>query len=160
LGYPGGPVVDKLAAKGNPTAFKFAKPLPKGLDFSFSGLKTSFLYFLRDQLKDAPNFIEENKEDLCASLQHTIVSILMDKLISASKKIGVNEIALAGGVAANSGLRKTITDTGLKLGWNTYIPEFRFTTDNAAMIAIAGLYKYQNNEFASHDSIPQARLPF
>lgn len=160
LGYPGGPVVDRLAAEGNPTAFKFAKPLPKGLDFSFSGLKTSFLYFLRDQLKDAPNFIEENKEDLCASLQHTIVSILMDKLIAASKKLGVNEIALAGGVAANSGLRKATTDTGLKLGWNTYIPEFRFTTDNAAMIAIAGLYKFQNKEFASHDSIPQARLPF
>lgn len=160
LGYPGGPIVDKLASEGDANAYKFAKPLPKGLDFSFSGLKTSFLYFLRDQLKHNPNFIEENKTHLCASLQSTIVSILMDKLVAASKKLGIKEIALAGGVAANSGLRKATVEFGEKLGWNTYIPEFRFTTDNAAMIAIAGYYKYLNNEFAGHNSIPQARLPF
>lgn len=160
LGYPGGPVVDRLAKSGNSNAFKFAKPLPKGLDFSFSGLKTSFLYFLRDQHKENPSFIEENKEDLCASLQHTIVSILMDKLIAASNELGIKEIAIAGGVAANSGLRNAIEETGERLGWNTYIPEFKFTTDNAAMIAIAGYYKFLNNEFASHESLPQARLPF
>lgn len=160
LGYPGGPVVDKLAAKGNGAAFEFAKPLPHGLDFSFSGLKTSFLYFLRDQLKDSPNFIEENKEDLCASLQHTIVTILMDKLVKASKKYGIKEIALAGGVAANSALRNATLETGKKLGWNTYIPELEFTTDNAAMIAIAGYFKYLERDFAGHDLIPQARLPF
>ena len=160
LGYPGGPVVDRLALEGDANAYKFAKPMPKGLDFSFSGLKTSFLYFLRDKLKDNPNFIEENKTHLCASLQSTIVSILMDKLVAASKKLGIKEIALAGGVAANSGLRKATIEYGEKLGWNTYIPEFRFTTDNAAMIAIAGYYKYLKNDFAGHASIPQARLPF
>lgn len=160
LGYPGGPVVDRLAAQGNPNAFQFAKPLPKGLDFSFSGLKTSFLYFLRDSLKGNPNFIEENKSDLCASLQHTIVTILMDKLIAAARKLNVKEIALAGGVAANSGLRNAIVKHGEKNGWQTYIPELRFTTDNAAMIAIAGHYKYLRGEFASHSSTPQARLPF
>lgn len=160
LGYPGGPIVDKLAAKGNGGAFEFAKPLPHGLDFSFSGLKTSFLYFLRDQLKDTPNFIEENKEDLCASLQHTIVTILMDKLVKASKKYGIREIALAGGVAANSALRNATLETGEKLGWNTYIPELGFTTDNAAMIAIVGFFKYLEKDFAGHDLIPQARLPF
>lgn len=160
LGYPGGPVVDRLATQGNPIAFQFAKPLPKGLDFSFSGLKTSFLYFLRDRLKDNPNFIEENKYDLCASLQHTIVAILMDKLVAAARELKVKEIALAGGVAANSGLRNATKVLGEKYGWNTYIPEFRFTTDNAAMIAIAGHYKYLRGEYASHTSIPQARLPF
>lgn len=160
LGYPGGPVVDRLAAQGNPNAFKFAKPLPHGLDFSFSGLKTSFLYFLRDQLKAQPNFIEERKADLCASLQHTIVSILMDKLTAAAKDLGIKEIALAGGVAANSGLRNATLEAGERLGWNTYIPEFRFTTDNAAMIAIAGHYKYLRGEYASHSSVPKARLPF
>ena len=160
LGYPGGPVVDRLAAMGNPNAFQFAKPLPKGLDFSFSGLKTSFLYFLRDSLKNNPNFIEENKNDLCASLQHTIVTILMDKLVAAARELKIKEIALAGGVAANSGLRDATKQLGEKYGWNTYIPEFRFTTDNAAMIAIAGHYKYLRGEYASHTSIPQARLPF
>jgi N6-L-threonylcarbamoyladenine synthase len=160
LPYPGGPVVDKLAAQGNKHAFKFARPLPKGFDFSFSGLKTSFLYFLRDQLTENPNFIEERKADLCASLQHTIVEILMDKLVAASKKLGVTEIAIGGGVAANSGLRNAITDKGAELGWTTHIPEFRFTTDNAAMIAIAGHYKFLKGEFASHAIVPLARLPF
>jgi N6-L-threonylcarbamoyladenine synthase len=160
LGYPGGPVVDRLASQGNPYAYTFAKPMPQGLDFSFSGLKTSFLYFLRDKLKDNKNFIEENKNDLCASLQYTIVSILMDKLVAASKKLNIKEIALAGGVAANSGLRSATVMYGEKLGWNTYIPEFKFTTDNAAMIAIAGYFKYLKKDFATQSSIPQARLPF
>jgi N6-L-threonylcarbamoyladenine synthase len=160
LPYPGGPVVDKLAREGNPLAFKFAKPLPKGLDFSFSGLKTSFLYLLRDHLAENLSFIEERKTDLCASLQHTIVSILMDKLIAASKVTGVNEIAIAGGVAANSGLRNAIKDASVKFGWNIFIPEFKFTTDNAAMIAIAGHYKFIQGQFASHDVVPMARMPF
>lgn len=160
LGYPGGPVVDKLAAKGNPKAFEFAKPLPHGLDFSFSGLKTSFLYSLRNNLNGFPNFIDENKEDLCASLQYTITTILMEKLVRASKKYGIKEVAIAGGVAANSALRNAILETGERLGWNTYIPELKFTTDNAAMIAIAGYFKYLENDFAGHDLIPQARLPF
>lgn len=160
LPYPGGPIVDKLAAQGNKHAFQFARPLPKGFDFSFSGLKTSFLYFLRDQIAENPNFIEERKADLCASLQHTIVEILMDKLVAASKKLGVTEIAIGGGVAANSGLRNAITEKGAKLGWTTHVPEFRFTTDNAAMIAIAGHYKYLKGEFASHSIVPLARLPF
>jgi N6-L-threonylcarbamoyladenine synthase len=160
LGYPGGPVVDKLAAKGNPKAFEFAKPLPHGLDFSFSGLKTSFLYSLRDNLNGSPNFIEENKEDLCASLQYTITTILMEKLVKASKKYGIKEVAIAGGVAANSALRNAILEVGERLGWNTYIPELKFTTDNAAMIAIAGYFKYLEKDFAGHDLIPQARLPF
>jgi N6-L-threonylcarbamoyladenine synthase len=160
LGYPGGPVVDRLAALGNANAFQFAKPMPKGLDFSFSGLKTSFLYFLRDSIKDNPNFIEERKTDLCASLQNTIVTILMDKLIAAAKSLGITEITLAGGVAANSGLRNATIEAGANYGWTTYIPEFRFTTDNAAMIAIAGHYKYLRGEYASHSSVPKARLPF
>ncbi|MDY0200169.1 MAG: tRNA (adenosine(37)-N6)-threonylcarbamoyltransferase complex transferase subunit TsaD [Tenuifilaceae bacterium] len=160
LGYPGGPVVDKLSALGNPTAFQFAKPLPKGLDFSFSGLKTSFLYFLRDNLAKDPDFIENRKHDLCASLQYTIVTILIEKLEAAACKLGVKEIALAGGVAANSGLRKATVELGNRYGLRTYIPEFKFTTDNAAMIAIAGYYKYKKNEFAEHSIIPQARLPF
>lgn len=160
LGYPGGPVVDRLAAQGNKDAFEFAKPLPHGLDFSFSGLKTSFLYFLRDSIKQSPNFIEDNKEDLCAALQHTIVSILTDKLVRAAKQYRVKEIALAGGVAANSGLRNALLEKGRELGWHTYIPSFEFTTDNAAMIAMAGYFKYLDGEFAEHDLPPQARLPF
>ncbi len=159
LPYPGGPVIDKLAAQGNPNAFQFAKPLQKGLDFSFSGLKTSFLYFLRDRLNENPNFIEENKVDLCASLQHTIITILLDKVEKAAKETKTKEIAIAGGVSANSGLRGAITQLGERNGWNVYIPEFRFTTDNAAMIAIAGYYKYLNGEFSEHDVIPLARLP-
>lgn len=160
LGYPGGPEVDKLSALGNPTAFRFAKPLPHGLDFSFSGLKTSFLYFLRDNLEKDPNFIENRKYDLCASLQHTIVTILIDKLGTAARKLGVKEIALAGGVAANSGLRDAVMRLGKKRGLRTFIPELKFTTDNAAMIAIAGYYKFKKNEFADHSLTPQARLPF
>ncbi|HOP03002.1 MAG TPA: tRNA (adenosine(37)-N6)-threonylcarbamoyltransferase complex transferase subunit TsaD [Tenuifilaceae bacterium] len=160
LPYPGGPVVDKLASKGNPLAYSFAKPLPQGLDFSFSGLKTSFLYFLRDQLKENKSFIEQNKEDLCASLQHTIISILIDKLVAAAELTGIKEVALAGGVSANSGLRKAVTDAGKRFGWNVFIPEFKFTTDNAAMIAIAGYYKFLEGSFASQDIAPLARMPF
>lgn len=160
LPYPGGPVVDKLAKEGDPNAFSFAKPLPHGLDFSFSGLKTSFLYFLRDRIKENPQFVEQNKENLCASLQSTIISILMDKLIAASKLTGINEVALAGGVSANSGLRNAVIAQGAKSGWNVYIPEFKFTTDNAAMIAIAGYFKYLGGEFAKQDVVPLARLPF
>jgi N6-L-threonylcarbamoyladenine synthase len=159
LPYPGGPVIDKLAMSGNPLAFKFAKPLQQGLDFSFSGLKTSFLYFLRDRLAENPNFIEENKEDLCASLQHTIITILLEKTEKAAKIAKVKDIAIAGGVSANSGLRGALAKLGEVKGWNVFIPEFRFTTDNAAMIGITGYYKYLNGEFSSHDVIPLARFP-
>ena len=158
LPYPGGPVIDKLAKEGNPHAFEFSKPRITGYDFSFSGLKTSFLYFLRDQLKTNPNFTEERKNDLCASLQRTIVDILLDKLLKASKKLKVSEIALAGGVAANSGLRGAVTGYGQIHDWNIYLPAFKFTTDNAAMIAITGFYKFQKNEFASQDIVPVARV--
>lgn len=159
LPYPGGPVVDKLAAEGDPAAFKFAKPMHQGLDFSFSGLKTSFLYFLRDNLVNNPDFIEQNKFDLCASLQNTIISILLEKVEKAANKTNIKEIAIAGGVSANSGLRKALTQLGEKNGWNVYIPEFRFTTDNAAMIAITGYYKFLQGEFADHNIMPLARLP-
>ncbi|NVO09713.1 MAG: tRNA (adenosine(37)-N6)-threonylcarbamoyltransferase complex transferase subunit TsaD [Bacteroidales bacterium] len=159
LPYPGGPIIDKLAAIGNPTAFKFAKPLQQGLDFSFSGLKTSFLYFLRDRIAENPNFIEEKKADLCASLQFTIISILLEKVEKAAKATKITEIAIAGGVSANSGLRGALTQLGAKNGWSVYIPEFRFTTDNAAMIGIAGYYKYLKGEFSGHDVMPLARFP-
>jgi N6-L-threonylcarbamoyladenine synthase len=155
--YPSGPVIDKLAKEGNIKAFKFAKPHIKGLDFSFSGLKTSFLYFLRDRLKEDPLFIENNKADLCASLQHTIISILIDKVVKASELTGIREIGIAGGVSANSGLRNEMTKEAEKRNWNLFIPEFRYTTDNAAMIGITGYYKYLRNEFSGHDITPLAR---
>ena len=158
LPYPGGPVIDRLAKEGDPKRFKFAKPSVDGLDYSFSGLKTSFLYFLRDQMAENPDFIEQNKKDLCASLQATIIDILMNKLVKAAKQYEIKEIAIAGGVSANSGLRAAVTDEGEKRKWNVYIPEFRFTTDNAAMIAITGYYKYLDNQFASMDATPEARL--
>lgn len=157
LPYPGGPVVDKLAQQGNPQAFTFAKPSIKELDFSFSGLKTSFLYFLQDRVAEDKDFIEKNKEDLCASLQHTIVEILMKKLIKATQEYDIKEVAIAGGVSANSGLRNAILEMGKKRGWNTYIPEFKFTMDNAAMIAVVGYYKYNNNQFADMSAAPVAR---
>lgn len=156
--YPAGPLIDKLAKEGNKEAFKFAKPIVKGLDFSFSGLKTSFLYFLRDRIKEDPEFVEKNKADLCASLQHVIVSILIGKLIKASIQTGITEIGIAGGVSANSGLRNDIRVEADKKKWNLFIPEFRFTTDNAAMIGITGYYKYLRREFSAHDVIPLARL--
>jgi N6-L-threonylcarbamoyladenine synthase len=157
LTYPAGPLIDKLAREGNSNAFRFAKPHVKGLDFSFSGLKTSFLYFLRDRLKEDPGFIEKNKADLCASLQHTIISILISKTIAASQQTGITEIGIAGGVSANSGLRDAMKNEAEKRNWNLFIPEFRFTTDNAAMIGITGYYKYLRGEFSGHDIIPLAR---
>ncbi|MCC8062661.1 MAG: tRNA (adenosine(37)-N6)-threonylcarbamoyltransferase complex transferase subunit TsaD [Rikenellaceae bacterium] len=157
LPYPGGPLIDKLAKEGDPKAFKFAKPSVGGFDYSFSGLKTSFLYFLRDHVADDPDFIEHHKADLCASLQATIVDILMNKLIKAAKQYDITEIAVAGGVSANSGLREAILAAGEKYGWATYIPPFALTTDNAAMIAITGYYKYLREEFARLDMAPAAR---
>jgi N6-L-threonylcarbamoyladenine synthase len=158
LPYPGGPSIDKMAQTGDANAFKFNKPVIEELDFSFSGLKTSFLYFLRDQLRDNTDFIETRKADLCASLQHTIINILMDKLRKASKLTGIKHIALAGGVSANSGLRAEVIKEGEKLGWTLYIPELKFTTDNAAMVAITGYYKYIAGLFASQDIAPVARV--
>ena len=158
LPYPGGPVIDKLAKEGNAQAFRFAKPRIEGFDYSFSGLKTSFLYTLRDRVAEDPDFIEKNKADLCASLQRTIVDILLDKLVKASKETGIKDIAIAGGVSANSGLRNGITAEGLKRGWRTFLPEFKFTTDNAAMIALAGYYRYLDNRFSTLDVAPVARL--
>ncbi|HOB83700.1 MAG TPA: tRNA (adenosine(37)-N6)-threonylcarbamoyltransferase complex transferase subunit TsaD [Bacteroidales bacterium] len=158
LPYPAGPAINKLASEGSKNVFKFSKPVVSGLDFSFSGLKTSFLYFLRDRLREDPDFIEKNKSDLCASLQHTIINILIDKLIKASLSIGVKEIGIAGGVSANSGLRNEVTREGKKRNWNVFIPEISLTTDNAAMIGITGYYKYLANDFSGQDITPLARL--
>ena len=158
LPYPGGPVIDRLAHEGDPTRFRFAKPSVDNFDYSFSGLKTSFLYFLRDQMQENDQFIEQNKADLCASLQKTIIDILLKKLIKASKSLGIKEIAIAGGVSANSGLREAIEAEGKRRGWNTYLPPLKFTTDNAAMIAVAGHYHYLNGEQSDLDVAPVARL--
>lgn len=158
LPYPGGPVIDRLAKEGDPKAFRFAHPHVDGYDYSFSGLKTSFLYTLRDAVAGDPNFIEEHKADLCASLQNTVVEILLDKLIRASKDTGIRDIAIGGGVSANSGLRNGIVETGRRRGWRTFLPEFKFTTDNAAMIAMAGYYRYKQGEFSSLDVSPEARM--
>ena len=158
LPYPGGPVIDRLAQEGDPKAFRFARPHVDGYNYSFSGLKTSFLYTLRDAVKENPNFIEEHKADLCASLQTTIVEILLKQLVRVSKETGIRDIAIAGGVSANSGLRNGIVKEGKKRGWRTFLPEFKFTTDNAAMIAMAGYYRYQQGEFSSLDNAPVARL--
>ncbi len=158
LGYPGGPVIDRLAKEGNPLRFTFAKPHIPGLDYSFSGVKTSLLYFVRDEMAKDPSFLENNKEDLCASFQKTLIDILMDKLIKASKQTGIREITIGGGVSANSGLRERLTLEGRKRHWNTYLPEFRYTTDNAAMIAIAGYYHYLAGERAPLDVAPVSRM--
>jgi N6-L-threonylcarbamoyladenine synthase len=155
--YPAGPFIDKLANEGNKNAFRFAKPSVKGLDFSFSGLKTSFLYLLRDRIKEDTCFIENNKADLCASLQHVIVDILIGKLVKASIQTGIREIGIAGGVSANSGLRNGMIEEAEKRKWNLFIPDFRYTTDNAAMIGITGYYKYLRGEFSGHDITPLAR---
>jgi N6-L-threonylcarbamoyladenine synthase len=160
LPYPGGPLIDKLAKEGNPEAFVFAKPRIKGYDYSFSGLKTSFLYFLRDELKNNPEFIEENKADLCASLQKTIIDILLSKLEKAAKDLGINEVALAGGVSANSGLREGLKQLAHKRNWKTFIPKFAYTTDNAAMIAVTGYFKYIENKFVDHSTAPFSRVFF
>ncbi len=157
LPYPGGPHVDRHANLGNPNAFTFSKPHIKDLDYSFSGLKTSVLYFLRDQVKKDPDFIQKNIDDVCASIQHTIVDILMDKLKKAVKQTGIKEIVIGGGVAANSGLRNAIVNNGEKYGWKTHLPQFKYTTDNAAMIAITGYYKYLANELADQSFSPKAR---
>jgi N6-L-threonylcarbamoyladenine synthase len=160
LPYPGGPEIDKLARIGNPDAFSFPEPNMKGLDYSFSGLKTSFLYFLRDHLKEDEQFIDKNKADLSASLQQTIIRILLKKLKKAAKETGINEIAIAGGVSANSGLRKAMQHTANELGWNIYIPKLQYSTDNAAMIAIAGYFKYMDNDFATQDLTPYSKSRF
>ena len=157
LPYPGGPWIDRLAKEGNPDAFAFAKPNIPGYNYSFSGLKTSFLYFLRDHLKDNPNFIEENKADLCASLQKTIIDILINKLKKAAKDLQVTEIAVAGGVSANSGLRDALLDLGRRHRWKVHIPPFAYTTDNAAMVAQAGYYRYLKGDFCPIDAAPYAK---
>jgi N6-L-threonylcarbamoyladenine synthase len=160
LPYPGGPLIDEKAQEGDPKAFRFAEPDMPGLEFSFSGVKTSILYFLRDKQAEDPQFIEENLPDLCASIQHTIVNILMHKLEKAAQEHKVSEIAIAGGVSANSGLRKALLEKGRALGWKTYIPAFEYCTDNAGMIAITGYYKFLEGKFADLDIQPAARLPF
>lgn len=157
LPYPGGPVVDKLAKLGNTDKFKFNKPRIANYDYSFSGLKTSFLYYLRDELKKDADFIEKNKEDLCASLQKTIVDILMDKLRLAAKDYNINEIAVAGGVSANSGLRDAFIAHEKEYGWTIHIPKFEYTTDNAAMVAITGYYKFLENDFCDQSVVPYSR---
>ena len=157
LEYPGGPMIDKYAREGNPDAFAFAKTNIPGLDFSFSGLKTSILYFLRDRLKEDPLFMQNNLADLCASIQSAIIKTLMIKLKLASKQTGITEIAIAGGVSANSGLRKAISDMQEIAGWKVHVPEFQFTTDNAAMIAVAGYYKFLEGSFAEQNVTPYSR---
>lgn len=158
LGYPGGPIIDKLARQGNPDAYQFAKPNIAGYDYSFSGLKTSFLYNLRDWIKDDPDFIEHHKEDLAASLEKTIVDVLMKKLRQAVKDTGIKQVAVAGGVSANNGLRNAYRDHAKRYGWKIFIPKFSFTTDNAAMIGITGYFKYLDNDFASIDLPAYARV--
>ena len=160
LPYPGGPHIDRLAAEGDPARFSFNKPRLEGYDYSFSGLKTSFLYFLRDRLREDADFIEKNRKDLAASLQATIISILMTKLVQTSLETGIRRIALAGGVSANSGLRKAVVIEAGKRNWQISIPPFRFTTDNAAMIAISGYYKYLDGESTPDDISPMARAYF
>mgnify|MGYP002515764734 FL=1 len=157
LPYPGGPWIDKLAKEGNPQAFQFSKPHIQGYDYSFSGLKTSFLYFLRDHLKENPDFIEQHKADLCASLQATVIDILMNKLKRAALDLGVRQVAVAGGVSANSGLRQAFIDYGRRYHWDVFIPPFSFTTDNAAMVCQAGYFKYLDHDFCPIDAVPYAK---
>ena len=158
LGYPAGPEIDKRAKLGNPKAFKFSKPKVDGLNFSFSGLKTAILYFIQREVKNNPNFIEENLNDICASIQYTIIGILTDKLKKASKETGIKHIAIGGGVSANSGIRQALKDGESKHGWTTYVPKFEFTTDNAAMIAIVGYLKYLHEDFTTQNVMANARL--
>jgi N6-L-threonylcarbamoyladenine synthase len=160
LPYPGGPVMDKLAREGNPNAFEFPKPKVEGLDFSFSGLKTAVLYFLKKQVSLDPNFVENNLHDLCASVQQSIVNILIAKIELASLKTGINQVALAGGVSANSALRAAISSTGDRLHWKTFVPKISYCTDNAAMIAMAAWFKYKAQDFASIEISSKARLEF
>lgn len=158
LGYPAGPEIDKRAQLGNPKAYKFTKPKVDGLNFSFSGLKTAILYFVQRETKANPNFVEEHLNDICASIQYTIIGILMDKLKLAVKQTGIKHIAIGGGVSANSGIRKALKDAEKKHGWTTYIPKFEYTTDNAAMIAIVGYLKYLEKDFSDFDVMATARL--
>ena len=158
LGYPGGPVIDRLASQGDPSRFTFAKPHIPGLDYSFSGVKTSLLYFVRDQVAADPDFLQNNKEDLCASFQKTLIDILMDKLVKAARQTGIRQITIGGGVSANSGLRSRLVEEGRRRGWKTWLPEFKFTTDNAAMIAIAGYFHYLEGETAPLDVAPVSRI--
>ena len=151
LGYPGGPIIDRLARQGNPKAYAFSKPHIPGFDYSFSGLKTSFLYTLRKLVAEDENYIENHKEDLAASFEATVVAVLMDKLYKASKALGIKRIALSGGVSANTALRQAYHDYAKRYGWEIYIPKFGFTTDNAAMIGIVGYYKYLDNDFCAMD---------
>jgi N6-L-threonylcarbamoyladenine synthase len=160
IGYPGGPLIDQFAKEGNPKAFSFAKPRIPGLDFSFSGLKTSILYFLRDRLKEDQAFIEHNRNDLCASIQSTIVSILIQKLRAASDLTGIKEIAIAGGVSANSFLRTELMNARDLYNWRIFIPKLEYSTDNAAMIAITGYLKYLRKDFGTQSSTPYARSTF
>ena len=158
LGYPGGPIIDKLARQGDPKAFSFNKPHIPGLDYSFSGLKTSFLYSLKKWIADDPDFVEHHKTDLAASLEATIVDILMDKLRKAAKQYNIKEVALAGGVSANNGLRNAFRDHAKRYGWKIFIPKFSYTTDNAAMIAITGYYKYQDQDFCPIEAPAYSRV--
>ena len=160
LGYPGGPIIDRLARQGNPHAYKFAEPQVAGLDYSFSGLKTSFLYNLRDWVADEPDFIEKHKEDIAASLEFTIVDILMKKLRKAVKMTHIKHVAVAGGVSANNGLRNAFKEHAERFGWTIYIPKFSYTTDNAAMIGITGYYKYLNGEFCGIDVPAFSKVTF
>lgn len=157
LGYPGGPVIDRLAKEGDEKKFRFAKPNIPGLNYSFSGIKTSLLYFLRDRIAEEPDFLEKNKADLCASFQKDLIDILLKKLVLAARETGIRQVSIAGGVSANSGLRNRIEEEGRHRGWTTFLPELRFTTDNAAMIAITGYYKYQAGQFAKLDIAPLSR---
>jgi N6-L-threonylcarbamoyladenine synthase len=158
LGYPAGPEIDKRAKLGNPKAYQFTKPRVAGLNFSFSGLKTAILYFIQREVKANPNFITENLNDICASIQYTIIGILIDKLKLATKETGIKYIAIGGGVSANSGIRQALKDGENKFGWTTYVPKFEFTTDNAAMIAIVGYLKYLEDDFAESNVMASARL--
>ena len=158
LGYPGGPVVNRLANEGNPKAFTFSKPNVPGYDYSFSGLKTSFLYTLRDELEKNPNFIEERKADLCASLQATVIDILMKKLRAAAKDLGIRQVAVAGGVSANTGLREAFHDHARRYGWKVFIPKFAYTTDNAAMVAMNGYFSFIEGKRTELDAVPFARV--
>nr|WP_297309149.1 tRNA (adenosine(37)-N6)-threonylcarbamoyltransferase complex transferase subunit TsaD [uncultured Flavobacterium sp.] len=158
--YPGGPLIDKYAKEGNPKAYQFTKPKVPGLNFSFSGLKTQIMYFIQKNVAENPNFIEENKADICASVQHTIIRILMDKLKMAVAETGIKQIAIGGGVSANSGIRSTLKEGEKKYGWKTFIPKFEYTTDNAAMIGIVGYHKYLEQHFSDNSTVSKARIEF
>lgn len=160
LPYPGGPLVDKYAQTGNPKAYPFTKPKVDGLDFSFSGLKTQILYFIQKNVAQDPDFIEKNIEDICASIQYTIIQILMDKLKIAVKETGIKQVAIGGGVSANSGIRNTLKEAEQKYGWKTFIPKFEYTTDNAAMIGIVGYHKFLENQFNDASVVSKARIEF